>query len=114
MTVSKPAKHRQLSRGAHLVVDMAPPATTSTAPSSTTPPPPLLPAPAFKTEADVLESSNGLMWARLLVESFQRIVGRPLLPGLEGLDDRALVRSSGPRHMPLRTHNTSSTALCEA
>lgn len=51
--------------------------------------------PGFKTDADVLESANGLMWSRLLVESFQRTVGRPLLPGLEGADDRALVRRYG-------------------
>lgn len=60
--------------------------------SSPPPPPLLLPVPAFQTEADVLESANSLMWSRLLVKSFQRTVGRPLLPGLEGLDERALVR----------------------
>lgn len=52
----------------------------------------LLPVPAFTTEADILESENGQMWSRLLVESFERVVGRPLLPGLQGMDDRALVR----------------------
>jgi len=66
----------------------------------------LLPVPAFTTAAEVLESEKGLAWAKLLIESFQRTVGRPLLPGLDGLDERAQVWRQLPTLSILSTYQS--------
>ena len=59
---------------------------------------PLLPVPAFASADETWNTPQGLAWTQLMLDSFERCTGSPLIPGRDDLDPaeqaRALFYSS--------------------